>query len=129
MTYMPPLPTRTSTEPKGATTLIPLRNHTATFNREIHCPVAIPLRSTSGGRYQLQPSPVKLSIKQEVAGDDGKKEETKTGQVLLDLSQFVGNGKGEGAPRRYLLRDCKTNATLKVTVKMEFVSGEPNFVA
>lgn len=72
---------------------------------------------------------MKLSIKQEVIGDEGKKEETKTGEVLLDLSQFVGNGKGEGAPRRYLLRDCKTNATLKVTVKMEFVAGEASFVA
>lgn len=130
LTYMPPAaPPQSRAEPKGATSLLPLRNHTATFSREIHCPVSIPLRSLSGGRYQLQPSPVKLSIKQEVVGDDGKKEETKTGQVLLDLSQFVGNGKGEGSPRRYLLRECKTNATLKVTVKMEFVSGEAHFVA
>lgn len=130
LTYMHPVPAHPRNEPKGTTSLVPLRSHTATFDRQIQCPVAIPLRSTPNGRYQLQPSPVKLAIKQEVVGDDGKKGEAKTGEVILDLSQFVRNGKREeGTPRRYLLLNCKTNATLRVTVKMEWVGGEQDFIA
>lgn len=121
-------------EPKGTTSYIPLHNHTATFKREIHCPVSISLKALPGGRYQLQPSSVKLSVRQEITGDEGKKEEVRTGEVILDLAQFVPSlGKnghsGQGQARRYLLQDCKTNATLKVTVQMEFLGGEQNYVA
>ncbi|KAM0787642.1 hypothetical protein ACM66B_003706 [Microbotryomycetes sp. NB124-2] len=122
-------------EPKGATSLIPLRNHTVTFQRQVHCPVSIPVKAVSGGtttRYQLQSSVVKLSVRQEVVGDDGTKQETKAGDVLLDLSQFAQpttSKRTEPRARRYLLKDSKTNATLRVTVAMEYLSGEADFVA
>ncbi|SCV67393.1 BQ2448_5004 [Microbotryum intermedium] len=135
------------TEPKGSTSWAPLRSHTATFNRVISCPVAIPLRSirspsssssltsatTAGAtpRHILQPCSLKLRVRQEVPGDEeGKTKEVKMGQVVLDLSQFVTLAKGkEPTARRYLLRDCKTNATLRVTVRMEFLAGERSYVA
>ncbi|KDE07034.1 hypothetical protein MVLG_02612 [Microbotryum lychnidis-dioicae p1A1 Lamole] len=134
------------TEPKGSTTWAPLRAHTATFNRVVSCPVAIPLKSirspsssssvpstttAAAPRHILQPSSLKLRVRQEVPGDEeGKMKEVKTGQVVLDLSQFVTLAKGkEPTARRYLLRDCKTNATLRVTVRMEFLAGERSFVA
>ncbi|KAK4051128.1 hypothetical protein OIV83_002949 [Microbotryomycetes sp. JL201] len=121
-------------EPKGSTTLIPLRNHTCTFQREVHCPVAIPVKAVAGTqhKYQLQSSVVKLSVRQEVMGDDGAKTETKAGDVWLDLSQFAtpaGAKRSEPRARRYLLKESKTNATLRVTVTMEFLSGEADFVA
>lgn len=119
-------------EAKGTTALITLRNYTATFQREVHCTVAIPLRpSPSSSKYQLQPSPLKLSLRQEHTDENGKKAELKTGEVMLDLSQFVGQkGKdGKGVTRRYLLKDCKTNATLRVTVRMEWVGGESAYLA
>ena len=119
-------------EAKGSTNLVALRNYTATFRREIHCAVAIPLRpSSSTSKYQLQPCPLRLAIRQEILEDGGKKVEVKTGEVLLDLSQFVNQkGKeGAGVTRRYLLQDCKTNATLRVTVKMHWIAGETAFVA
>lgn len=118
-------------EAKGSTNLVPLRSHTATFNREINCVVSIPLRSLpSSSSYVLQSSPMRLSIRQEVIGMHGQKEEIRTGEVILDLSQFVGNGTGDvPAPRRYLLRDSKTNATLRATVRMEWIGGESKFVA
>ncbi|KAK4702779.1 hypothetical protein P7C70_g3440, partial [Phenoliferia sp. Uapishka_3] len=126
-----PHPHAARAEPKGTTSFIPLRSHTAVFRREIQCPVAIPVKHLPNtSRYQLQPSPLRLAIRQEVPGDGGKKEEAKTGEVILDLSQFVGNGHHvDTSSRRYLLRDCKTNATLRVTVKMEWVGGERDFVA
>ncbi|SCZ93935.1 BZ3500_MvSof-1268-A1-R1_Chr6-3g09002 [Microbotryum saponariae] len=134
------------TEPKGSTTWAPLRAHTATFNRVVSCPVAIPLKSIRSSssssslpsttaaatpRHILQPSSLKLRVRQEVPGDEeGKMKEVKTGQLVLDLSQFVTLAKGkEPTARRYLLRDCKTNATLRVTVRMEFLAGERTFVA
>lgn len=119
-------------EPKGTTSLIHLQNHTLNFNRVIQCPVSIPLRHAPGSsKLLLQPSPVRLMIRQEVLEGYGNKSEVeKTGEVTLDLSQFVGNGKGvDPKPRRYLLRECKVNATFKITVKMEWVGGESNFVA
>ncbi|BGP15859.1 hypothetical protein JCM10213v2_003848 [Rhodosporidiobolus nylandii] len=127
-------------EPRGSTSFIPLRQHTATFNREITCPVSIPLRSLpsssssrgAAARYELQPSPVRLSLKQEVlagADEGGKREEVRLGEVVLDLSQFVGQKNEDVRPRRYLLQDCKSNAVLRVTVRMELIEGEANFVA
>lgn len=115
---------------RGVSPLVPLRAHTATFNTELHCTVTIPLRSSTGAQRTLQPSPLRLTIRQESMGDAGKKEEIKAGEVSLDLSQFVGNGEGaSGSPRRYLLKDCKTNATLRVTVTMEWVGGESDYIA
>ena len=126
-----PHPPASRAEPKGTTSLIPLRSHTAVFRREIQCPVAIPVKQLPhSSRYQLQPSPLRLAVRQEVAGDGGKKEENKTGEVVLDLSQFVGLGHtADATSRRYLLRDCKTNATLRVTVRLEWVGGERGYVA
>jgi hypothetical protein len=123
-------PPSARTEAKGTTGLEPLRSHTATFNTTIRVPVAIPVQGTSGSRCVLQSSPVQLSVRQEIMVDGGTKEEVRIGEVLLDLAQFVGNGKGEAAtPRRYLLKDCKTNATLRITVRMEWAGGEPDFIA
>lgn len=125
-------------EPKGSTTFVPLRQHVATFSREITCPVQVPLRSLSstslstaprGAKYHLQPSPMRLSVKQEVLLEDGKREEERLGEVVLDLSQFVGQKKEDARPRRYLLQDCKSNAVLRVTVKMELIEGEASFIA
>lgn len=120
-------------EPKGTTNYTSLTSYTAPFHRQVYCRVAIPLKSSpssSSSKYQLQPSPVRLAIRQEIIdATTGKKEELKTGEVLLDLSQFVGQSKNVGVTKRYLLRDCKTNATLRVTVKMDWVGGEPQFIA
>lgn len=122
-------------EPKGSTTFVPLRAHTAVFSREITCPVQVSLRHVAGSsKYQLQPCPVRLSVKQEVPGEDGKPEEERLGEIVLDLSQFATHPHKGGAaddvrPRRYLLQDCKSNAVLRVSVKMQWIDGEKHFVA
>lgn len=125
-------------EPKGSTTFVPLRAHTAVFAREITCPVQVALRHVPGSsKYQLQPCPVRLAVHQEVPGEDGKREEERLGEVILDLSQFAAHplkGGAEGVkddvrPRRYLLQDCKSNAVLRVSVKMQWIDGEKLFVA
>ncbi|GAA5914948.1 hypothetical protein JCM8208_000781 [Rhodotorula glutinis] len=127
-------------EPKGSTTFVPLRAHTAVFAREITCPVQVALRHVPGSsKYQLQPCPVRLAVHQEVPGEDGKREEERLGEVVLDLSQFAAHPlkgaagpeghKDDVRPRRYLLQDCKSNAVLRVSVKMQWIEGEKLFVA
>ncbi|GAA5911478.1 uncharacterized protein JCM6883_005772 [Sporobolomyces salmoneus] len=115
-------------EPKGTTNFVPLRSHTATFERTIVCPVQISARQNpQNHRYLLQPSSFKISIKQEGIDHSGHHQpEEKIGEVNLDLSQFVGK---EVKSRRFLLANCKTNSILRITVKMEFLEGENHYVA
>lgn len=125
----PPLP---RSEPKGCTPLASLHSYTAAFHRKIYCRVSIPLKpSLSSTKFELQPAPVRLAVRQEmIDAKTGKKEEIKTGEVMLDLSQFVGSSRNPvGVTRRYLLKDSKTNATLRVTVQMEWVGGETHYIA
>jgi hypothetical protein len=115
-------------EPKGTTNFVPLRSHTATFERTIVCPVQISARQNpQNHRYLLQPSAFKISIKQDGIDHNGHDQpEEKIGEVNLDLSQFVGK---EVKSRRFLLANCKTNSILRITVKMEFLEGENHYVA
>ncbi|GAA5861887.1 hypothetical protein JCM3774_001340 [Rhodotorula dairenensis] len=132
-----PSPTRSVSvagpEPRGKTAVVSLRSHTATFNREVSCPVSISLRSDADSKkYRLQPSPVRLSVRQQNMGEEHKLEEEKLGEVVLDLSQFVprhGRSADLAKPRRYLLQGCKSNAVLRVSVKMEWLDGAQDYVA
>ncbi|GAA5981931.1 hypothetical protein JCM10908_004672 [Rhodotorula pacifica] len=84
----PAAATASGPEPRGKTAVVALRCHTATFNREVTCPVSISLRPLADSKkYQLQPSPVRLSIRQQNMAEDHKVEEEKLGEVVLDLSQ------------------------------------------
>ena len=130
-TFHSPVPEANShhrLEPKGTTNFVPLRSHTATFERTIVCPVQISARQNpTNHRYLLQPSSFKISIKQEGIDSNGHHQaEEKIGEVNLDLSQFVGK---EVKSRRFLLGNCKTNSILRITVKMEFLEGENHYVA
>lgn len=132
--HTPPIDARFShhhrLEPKGTTNFVPLRSHTATFERTIVCPVQISARQNlaqNPHRYVLQPSSFRISIKQDGIDHSGHHQpEEKIGEVNLDLSQFVGK---EVKARRFLLANCKTNSILRITVKMEFLEGENHYVA
>ena len=61
----------------------------------------------------LLPNPLKLVVMQRVIPDDldGNPSNPRLGAVYLNLAKYDGQGSVE---RRYLLRESKTNATLKV---------------
>ena len=61
----------------------------------------------------LLPNPLKLVVMQRVIADDldWNSSNTRLGAVYLNLAEYVGQGSVE---RRYLLRESKTNATLKL---------------
>jgi hypothetical protein len=108
-------------ESKGSTPFVTLRSHNITFNRLVYCPVTIPLAK---GNY-LQRSELKLSIKQETHTENGRRAEEKLGHVVVDLAEWAGNTSKK--PRRLLLVGSKTNALLRVSIRLEFVGGERNF--
>jgi hypothetical protein len=51
---------------------------------------------------------------------------TVLGIVHINLAEYVGKGP---VTRRYLLRESKTNATLKLTIEVKWLSGEQDYIA
>ena len=66
------------------------------------------------GKPNLQPSPFKLVVMQRVIPDDpdNSPQNPRLGAVFINLAEYVGKGKVE---RRFLLKESKVNATLKVS--------------
>ncbi|GAA99291.1 uncharacterized protein L969DRAFT_93755 [Mixia osmundae IAM 14324] len=73
-------------EPKGTTSLRPLKNHSVSFDKKIRCPVSMPVSSKTS---ELQPCLLKLSIKQKMHTDSSRLEENKVGELRIDLANFV----------------------------------------
>ncbi|PPQ92017.1 hypothetical protein CVT25_004874, partial [Psilocybe cyanescens] len=76
---------------------------------------------------QMSSCPLKLTVLQRVNDGDpwNAPQPFRFGAVYLDLAQYVGHGSVE---RWYLLRESKTNTTIKLTLEMEYVSGEMRYV-
>jgi hypothetical protein len=62
---------------------------------------------------QVLPNPVKFVVMQRVIPEDphGSPQNPRLGAVYLNLAEYINQGNVE---RRYLLKESKTNATLKV---------------
>lgn len=87
------------------------------------------IRRTSGSN---SPSSSTTSINSTATSTKELHEEIPLGEITLDLSEFVEAGKSakrseRWISRRYLLQNGKTNALLRVAVKMEWISGEIAF--
>lgn len=98
------------TPARGMTPYLKLKDHSVVWSHTLDTVVKIDVdRETS----QLAPSPLKLVVLQRVNPDDphGSPQNPRLGAVYLNLSEYVSQGAVE---RPYLLRESKTNATLKV---------------
>lgn len=63
----------------------------------------------------------------EIHQDNGKgKDNILFGYVNIDLAPFADLGR---TARKFLLKDSKTNATIRITVDMRFIGGEQDWVA
>ena len=112
------------TPPKGMTPFLPLKDHSVVWSQGLHTTVKMSIsRSKSSSTANttsptdenglLLPSPLKLVIVQRVIpGDPGAPRNPRLGAVYLDLAEYAGV-EGE-TTRKYLLRESKINATLKV---------------
>jgi hypothetical protein len=72
----------------------------------------------------LQPSPLKLVVMQRVVPDDpgSVPQNPRLGAVSINLAEYVGKGKVE---RRFLLKESKVNATLKVSAPADCFVHSP----
>ncbi|KAL9709209.1 hypothetical protein Ac2012v2_007563 [Leucoagaricus gongylophorus] len=90
---------------RGSTLFHPLRDHSVRWNYHLSTPLRLDLDRFNG---HLFPSPLKLHV---IHRPTDTHHEHPLGFLHLNLSAYVGHGPVQ---RRYLLRDSKTNATLKV---------------
>ncbi|KAL0575306.1 hypothetical protein V5O48_006657 [Marasmius crinis-equi] len=119
-------PTRPTYSPaRGITPYYKLKDHAVTWEHSLNVLVKMDIdRETS----ELQSNVLKLGVMQKViSGDPDAPQNPRLGVVYLDLAQYAGVG--EAVTRRYLLRKSKTNATLKLTTEVIFVSGDSNYNA
>lgn len=128
-------------ESSGSTAYVQVRNHVAVFRQAFHCPISVLLDKEG----KLEPSLLTMIIKQEHVGEDGRREVTRHGSVSIDLSRFTpmmsSNFKPHGPfshldaegqrtrieKGKFLLQDCKTNASLKLQIQMDYISGITSF--
>ena len=100
----PPAPAR------GMTPFQELKDHAVIWQHTLSTTLKFDIERDTLG---LLPNPLKLVVMQRVIPDDldGNPSNPRLGAVYLNLAGYVGQGSVE---RRYLLRESKTNATLKV---------------
>lgn len=110
-------------EARGVTPWQKLQSYNVRWDHSVNVVVSMDVHRES---FALLPSPLKLIVQQRViAGDPDAPQHPRLGAVYLNLAEYVDKGKVE---RRYLLRQSKTNATLKVAIELEHVGGEKEYV-
>ncbi|KAF6745980.1 hypothetical protein DFP72DRAFT_823549 [Ephemerocybe angulata] len=120
---------------RGMTQYLPLKSHSVTFNFPLEAIVKMDVtRSVNQVQHQqtvkpnLQPSPLKLVVMQRVDPEDPSSvaQNPRLGAVFINLAEYVGKGKVE---RRFLLKESRVNATLKLNIEVTYVSGYQGYVA
>ena len=110
--------TPSTTLARGMTPFLKLKDHSVTWSYMLDPLLKLDIdRETS----QVLPRPVKLVVMQRVIPDDpdGPPQNPRLGAVYLNLAEYIGQGSVE---RRYLLKESKTNATLRVRPRRRRVS-------
>lgn len=112
------------TPAKGHTPFVQLRDHNVVWEQTLDFVVQMNVGKESG---ELGDCPAKLVVMQRViSGDADAPRNPRVGAIHLNLAQYVGAGV---VTRRYLLRQSKTNATLKLTIHLEHTGGATSYIA
>ena len=94
---------------KGMTPWAPLQSYNVRWDHKVSVVVQMDVHRETG---DLLPSELKLVVMQRVVhGDPNAPRQPRLGAVYINLAEYADNGP---VTRRYLLRESKTNATLKV---------------
>jgi len=109
---------------KGHTLFEQLKEHSVVWEHTLDLMVQMGIgRETN----ELGGCEAKFVVMQRVIpGDPDAPRNPRLGAVSLNLAQYVDAGV---VTRLYLLRQSKTNATLKLTVQLEHVNGESSYIA
>ncbi|KAJ3986852.1 hypothetical protein F5890DRAFT_1406489 [Lentinula detonsa] len=110
---------------RGMTPFYKLKDHAVVWDHHLDVVIKMDVdRETS----ELMPNEFKLVVMQRVIpGDPDAPRNPRVGALYLDLSEYAGVGKE--VTRSYLLRDTKMNATVKLTIYLEHVGGDANYIA
>ncbi|KAG8712329.1 hypothetical protein FRC08_014737 [Ceratobasidium sp. 394] len=107
---------------RGRTEAVRIMDHTVVWDEVVEVAANMGIVKDTKG---LLPSDLKLTVEQ-VPQEHLVKAKMVLGVVRLNLAEYVGKG---SVTRRYLLRDSKTNATLKLSIDVKWLSGEQDYVA
>ncbi|KAJ3856499.1 hypothetical protein EV368DRAFT_32361 [Lentinula lateritia] len=110
---------------RGMTPFYKLKDHAVVWDHDLDVIIKMDIdRETS----ELLPNEFKLVVMQRVIpGDPDAPRNPRLGALYLDLSEYAGVGKE--VTRTYLLRDTKMNATVKLTIYLEYFGGDTNYIA
>jgi hypothetical protein len=103
--------THQNSTPRGYTPYLDLKDHSVRWNYTLSTPIRLDIDRDTGS---ILPCPLKLVVMQRIQPDDDllHPEVHRLGALYLNLSEYVGHGLVD---RRYLLRESRTNATLRVS--------------
>ncbi len=103
-------------EARGMTEWVALKNYNARWDHKVDVLVQMDIHRETG---DLLPCELKLVVMQRVVhGDPNAPHQPRLGAVYLNLAEYACQGP---VTRRYLLRESKTNATLKVCSRKLFL--------
>ncbi|KAJ7700398.1 N-terminal C2 in EEIG1 and EHBP1 proteins-domain-containing protein [Mycena rosella] len=119
-----------SSAARGQTPWLPLRDHAVSWDHPLSAVVQM---SIDRDTHRLLPHPFKLAVLQRViARDPDAPQNPQLGVLELDLAEYADSfplppatPSKDTVTRRYLLRDSKTNATLRLSVRVEPCAPEP----
>ncbi|KAH9934122.1 N-terminal C2 in EEIG1 and EHBP1 proteins-domain-containing protein [Fomitopsis serialis] len=107
---------------RGITPFQPLQNYNAKWGHQVNVVLQMDVNRETG---DLLPNEVKFVVMQRVVpGDPDAPKQPRLGAVYLNLAEYADAGP---VTRRYLLRESKTNATLKLTITLEHIGGTKNY--
>ncbi|KAG9313789.1 hypothetical protein JVU11DRAFT_6149 [Chiua virens] len=109
---------------KGMTSFVKLKEHNVAWEKTLKFIVQM---SVGRDNRELGDCLAKFVVMQRViAGDPDAPRNPRLGVVYLNLAQYVEAGV---ITRSYLLRQSKTNATLKLSIHLKHAAGEVSYVA
>ncbi|QRV98904.1 N-terminal C2 in EEIG1 and EHBP1 proteins [Ceratobasidium sp. AG-Ba] len=109
---------------RGRTETVNIIDHTVVWDEVVEVAANMGIAKETKG---LSPCELKLIVEQVPQHHEHLvKAKTTLGVVRLNLAEYVGKG---SVTRRYLLRDSKTNATLKLTIDVKWLSGDQDYIA
>jgi len=109
---------------RGSTPWMPLQSYNVKWDQPVNVQVQMDVHRETG---ELLANELKLVVMQRVIpGDPDSPRQPRLGAVYLNLAEYADAGP---VTRRYLLRESKTNATLKLTIELEFAGGEKHYHA
>ncbi|CAE6501291.1 unnamed protein product [Rhizoctonia solani] len=108
---------------RGRTPTVAIADHTVRWDELVEMAVPMGIAKETKG---LMPADLKLTVEHVPQSNELVKPRAALGVVRLNLAEYAGKGP---VTRRYLLRESKTNATLKLTIEVKWLSGEREYVA